>query len=295
MQAGCKSICAASAVTLVFVLCSLLSVGPTAAQKQSNDNESLVIPGRKRPKPTPTPTPTRRKSRTTKPRPPQNTNTQTPTQLSLKWRLLKVNEDDGVRQAIIPSDQVSWVLPTFALRDRLALNIIVTQNGYLYVIRQSSPGSKGKVLFPTRYYNEGKPAVQANQEFILPSNCRDINIACWFSLQPPAGKEILTVIFSRHEIMKLPQHDYPNAAAQDVDSLVLTGLLSDSQQQRLERIGATHPLPPIPGMVVVAGDRRERVVSVENVNKDIRQELLVETLTLNKAASVNTASATPKD
>ena len=191
--------------------------------------------------------------------------------LTLQWRLLRFTED-GLRRVVNVED-------TFSPRDRLVLAIKANQNGYLYVVRQATPERDGQVLFPSRYYNAGRNYVQKDQEFVLPSDCAEFAAPCWFNLQPPSGKEMITLIFSRDEIEELPNFASPNATSLNVRAQLLSNLIAGSQQRLLR----------IPG---VLSDRY--TIWVRNTNPDNNEEI-IETLTLNKAAPVNTAGATRND
>ena len=187
--------------------------------------------------------------------------------LTVQWRLLKFT-DDGLRKVVSVDE-------TFTLQDRLLLAVKANQNGYLYIIRQPAADRDGQLLFPSRHYNSGRNYVRTDQEFVLPSDCADFAVPCWFTLPPPAGKEVLTLVFSRDEIEELPNFVSPSAAAPSVSSRVISQLLADSQQ-RLQRI---------PGVL-----RDRYTIWVRNTNAENNEEI-IETLTLNKAASGNRAAA----
>lgn len=187
--------------------------------------------------------------------------------LTVQWRLLKFT-DDGLRKVVSVDE-------TFTSQDRLLLAVKANQNGYLYIIRQPAADRDGQLLFPSRHYNSGRNYVRTDQEFVLPSDCADFAVPCWFTLPPPAGKEIVTLIFSRDEIEELPNVVSPSAAAPSVGSRVISQLLAGTQQ-RLQRI---------PGVL-----RDRNTIWVRNTNAENNEEI-IETLTLNKTAGGNTANA----
>ncbi len=250
---------ALTGLVFVFLLCGVLA-GTAVAQRTSPN-----VWEERTPKPA-TPTPTSRPGRRPAPRttPPAQRNPL----LTVKWRLLKFT-NDGLRKAVSVDD-------TFTSQDRLLLEVNASQNGYLYIIRQPAADRDGQLLFPSRYYNGGRNYVRADQDVVLPSACADFTVPCWFSLAPPDGKEIITLVLSRSEIKELPNSISPTAAAAPgVSSRVIAQLLAGSQQRLQRRAG-------------VLDDRY--TVWVENINAENNQEI-IETLTLNKAASGNPANA----
>lgn len=188
--------------------------------------------------------------------------------LTVQWRLLKFT-DDGLRKVVNASD-------AFSPQDRLVFAVKTNQNGYLYIVRQPAPDSDGLLLFPSRHYNNGRNYVRKDQEFILPSDCTDFAVPCWFSLSPPAGKEAVTLIFSRDEIRELPGYAPPTGPLMSVQSRVINDLRVASQQQ----------LQRIPG---VLSDRN--TIWVRNTNAENNEEI-IETLTLNKAGATTAAGGT---
>lgn len=186
--------------------------------------------------------------------------------LTLQWRLLKFTED-GLRRVVNVND-------TFSPQDRLVLAVKANQSGYLYVVRQPSSGGDGRLLFPARNYNGGRNYVPKDYEFVLPSDCSDFTVPCWLSLPPSAGKEALTLIFSRDQIDELP-NTVAAGGVQTVGAQRLAALVAASEQ-KLQRI---------PG---VLSDRF--TVWVRNTNAANNEEI-IETLTLNNAGSVKAAGA----
>jgi hypothetical protein len=281
MWATRKSILNKGALGLLLSLCAMLCVAHAAAQNQQpkKKNQNKWEGQRTTPTPTPTPNPNR------------NTHTghrTTPVvqrvgPLTLEWRLLRFT-DDGLRK-------VASIDEPFSLLDHLVFTVKVKQNGYLYVLRQTAQGAEGMVLFPSKYYNEGRNFVRQDQEFSLPSNCTDNFIPCWFNLQPHAGKETLTLVFSREQVTGLPNYDSASAPALPVRAGFLYSLQQAGAKQQLERSSVVQRLPKTPGIL---GDRFATVTVVQNTSAGDNKEI-IETLSLNKTASVNTASATGQD
>jgi hypothetical protein len=115
--------------------------------------------------------------------------------LTLEWRIMMEGEDQEL-------DDVS-PQTIFHTGDRIQLRVKPNQDGYLTII-QNTEGDEGVVLFPDSRIKNGKNFVKKNQEIILPSSCDkdylDKNGNCSFELQEPAGREIITLIFSREAI-----------------------------------------------------------------------------------------------
>jgi hypothetical protein len=176
--------------------------------------------------------------------------------LKLQWRVLKVAEDG--------SDQETSPIAMFHTGDRLRLAVKTNQDGFLYIVHQSSPTSPGQIIFPDSRLNEGRNDVRKYQEIILPSNCppgmkpRD----CALPVMPPAGREVFTLVFTRDPIIDLPNSATEAGGGIPVETLVK--LKADSGQT-LKRIKGSTPL----SVLVVNTNTRD--------NEDI-----FETLVLNK-------------
>lgn len=127
---------------------------------------------------------------------------------------LKVNEDYVQLMSLIAQlykvDNFNTNIPvnpftqqTFGTRLRIAIK--PNQEGYLYIIYQRSESDEGLIIFPSPSINDGNNYVGANQEYIVPSNCKDVpGINCVLPVMPPVGTEIFTFIFSRDRVDDLP-------------------------------------------------------------------------------------------
>lgn len=177
--------------------------------------------------------------------------------LQLQFRLLKFT-DDGRRSPV----NVNGI---FSPRDRLLLAVKANQSGYLYVIRRTSPGGDGQILFPARNHNDGSSYVRKDSWFVLPSDCSDFSTPCWFNLPPTAGSETLTLILSRDQIDELPNR--ATGSVQLINAQRLAALATSSEQKLERRAG-----------LITDG------VWVENVNTANNEEL-IETLTINNAGA----------
>jgi hypothetical protein len=116
--------------------------------------------------------------------------------LTIQWRVLK-RDLHGKPVEVDPS------LPLYT-GDRIQFAVKVNQNGYLYLI-QNTEGDEGETIFPDARLNGGKNYVKKDVEVVLPFNCDEAHKDdCWYVMEPPDGREDVTVIFSRNQITSLP-------------------------------------------------------------------------------------------
>ena len=116
--------------------------------------------------------------------------------LTVQWRLLK-QDIAGKEAEVDPSKP-------FYSGDRIKFAVKVNQDGYLYIL-QNAEGDESAVIFPDPRIDGGKNFVKRDGEVIIPSNCdEEHKDDCWYRLEPPAGREPITVIFSRDKITTLP-------------------------------------------------------------------------------------------
>lgn len=138
--------------------------------------------------------------------------------LTVQWRVLK---QDMNKQGL----EVDPLLPVYT-GERIRLAVKVNQDGYLYIIQntEGSQSEEGAVIFPDARINGGNNFVKRDDEIIIPSNCAEEHQEdCWFLMEPPAGREAVTVIFSRDQITTLP-----NTAA-EASSMVKKHVISSLQ------------------------------------------------------------------
>jgi len=187
--------------------------------------------------------------------------------LTLQWRIVKFKED-GYQEETSGG-------ATFMPNDKIRLAVKANQGGYLYIIRQNTPGAEGQLLFPDKRHLKGKNFVQKNQEYILPSDCSNFEVPCWYSIQPPAGQELFTLIFSREPIEELPNDATEGGAP--IAAQVLTELKSSSSQKLTRQQGTFNS---------------RYTIWIRNTNTEDNEEI-IETLVLIKGnASPVAASAT---
>src|ERR1051325_8578071 len=116
--------------------------------------------------------------------------------LTIQWRVLK--QDAGGKAVEVNPES------TFYTGDRVRFAVKVNQNGYLYII-QDTEGDEGATIFPDAHINGGDNFVKKDVEYVLPFNCdEEHKDDCWFLMEPPDGREAVTVIFSRDKISSLP-------------------------------------------------------------------------------------------
>jgi hypothetical protein len=145
--------------------------------------------------------------------------------LTLQWHLLQ--RGDGNKAIEVDARK------EFQTGDQLRLAITTNQDGYLYIVNQR-PGKDGVLLFPDLRINGGMNRVLKDQEYMIPSYCKQLEDLkdpkdCWMEMSPPAGTETMIVIFSRDKITTLPnQITEPYSP---VKPSIVDGLIASSQQK----------------------------------------------------------------
>ncbi|MBV9211651.1 MAG: DUF4384 domain-containing protein [Acidobacteria bacterium] len=177
--------------------------------------------------------------------------------LAVQYRILKVDMDGAMQET-------NGALNTFFANDRLRLAVKANQDGYLYVIHQSSKEANGQLIFPQSRVNNGQNYVTKNQELILPSGCPTGTkpADCSFIVMPPAGQEYFTLIFSRDMLLDLP--NLATEAGGGVRPEVIQQLLNESGQS----------------LEIVQGDTKF-ALKIVNINTKDNEEI-IKTLVLNK-------------
>lgn len=177
--------------------------------------------------------------------------------LAVQYRILKVDMDGAMQET-------NAALNTFFAGDRLRLAVKANQDGYLYIIQQTSRDAVGQIIFPQSRVNSGQNYVTKNQELILPSNCPPGTkpADCSLIVMPPAGQEYFTLIFSRDMLLDLP--NLATEAGGGVKPAVIQQLLNESGQS----------------LEIVQGDTKF-ALKIVNINTKDNEEI-IKTLVLNK-------------
>jgi Domain of unknown function (DUF4384) len=151
--------------------------------------------------------------------------------LKLEWRVYKV-KDDGSQEETSP-------LAVFHVGDRLRLSVETNQNGFLYIVHQAAPTAPGQIIYPDSRLNGGRNDVAKGMELLLPSNCPpNINSRdCSLVVNPPAGQELFTIVFTRDPITDLPSS--ASEASGGIPPEKLMKLKSDSGQVLRRQKGST--------------------------------------------------------
>ena len=135
--------------------------------------------------------------------------------LTVQYRVL-IKRPDG-------SSGESSLASVFHPGDQLRLGVTANQDGFLYVIYQKE-NQDGLIMFPDSRVNNGENYVNRNEEFILPPvNCpvADPN-DCWYKVTDDPTKEFFIVVFSRDQIVDLPNKAQ---ASEAVKSALSSGIL----------------------------------------------------------------------
>lgn len=188
--------------------------------------------------------------------------------LTLEYRVMKQAEDLSPRET---NPQT-----VFHTGDRLQLRIKTNQNGYLYIIQNTETGD-GQIIFPDSRIDEGRNLVRKNEEHAIPARCEkqyiDEQGNCWFWMEPPAGREVFTVIFSRDIISDLS--DKLVDAGGKVRREVIKNLMTSSAQT-LKRTSR-------PNLSTDQGGGAGRyVIWVTNTNSKNNEELITDIILLHK-------------
>jgi len=157
--------------------------------------------------------------------------------------------------------------------DQLRLGVTANQDGFLYVIYQKE-NEDGLIMFPDSRVNNGENYVTKNQEFILPPiNCPvpDPN-ECWYKVTDDPTKEFFIVVFSRDQIVDLPNKAQANDA---VKSALSSGILKKEvidayiQSARLQ----DYKVYSRPAKATSPGSRY--AVWVTNTNRSDNEDIIV--------------------
>jgi hypothetical protein len=192
--------------------------------------------------------------------------------LTVQYRVV-IKRPDG-------SEGESSVASVFHPGDRLRLGVTANQDGFLYVIYQKE-NQDGLIMFPDSRVNHGENYVNKNQEFILPPvNCPVPDASeCWYKVTNDPIKEFFIVVFSRDQIVDLPNQPQANDA---VKSALSSGILKkeviDSyiQSARLQ----DYKIYSRPAKATSPGSRY--AIWVTNTNRADNEDIIVR-VPLNKA------------
>jgi hypothetical protein len=135
--------------------------------------------------------------------------------LTVQYRVL-IKRPDG-------SEGESSVASVFHPGDQLRLGVTANQDGFLYVIYQKE-NQDGLIMFPDSRVNNGENYVSRNREFILPPvNCPVPDPSeCWYKVTNDPTKEFFIMVFSRDQIVDLPNQPQATGA---VKAALSSGIL----------------------------------------------------------------------
>ncbi len=188
--------------------------------------------------------------------------------LTIEYRIMKQAEDLTPRET-------NPDLTVFHTGDRLQIRLKTNQDGYLYII-QNTEGEDGQIIFPDSRINDGRNLVRKNEELVIPSHCESRYLDelgnCWFRMEPPAGREVFTVIFSRDIITDISDLVGEGGA---VKRHVIEEILKNSNQavKRTSR----PDLSPAHG-----GGAGRFALWVTNINRNDNEELITDIVLLHK-------------
>lgn len=165
--------------------------------------------------------------------------------LAIQLRLYKL-KDDGTAVETNPLSQ-------FYAGDRLRLGVRANQRGYLTIIQQREREQDGQILFPTSRLNDGGNYIEANREFVVPSNCpADLKAAdCAYVVPPGAGRALFTFIFSRDAIIDLPE------SATTSSGMIQAKVIKDLEQESAQQLNVTTGTQTSPYAILVVNTNRK--------------------------------------
>jgi Domain of unknown function (DUF4384) len=181
--------------SLIGVLLVLLGLGLSSAQAQESSttwDKPQQVQRKTKPK------------RVSKPHP----KVQLKPLLTVQYRVLIKRPDGTEGEASVAS--------VFHPGDQLRLGVTANQSGYLYVIHQKE-NEDGVIMFPDSRVNNGENDVNRNQEFILPpKTCPAPDPSeCWYKVTDEPTKDFFIIVFSRDQIIDLPNKAGANDAVKE--------------------------------------------------------------------------------
>ena len=193
------SFCCVTTLLSLFSLFVMMDAAPGCAQENSTTwDKPQTIQRKAKPKHVYKP----RKRTAVRPK------TETSPLLTVQYRVI-IKRPDG-------SSGDSSLASVFHTGDQLRLGVTANQDGFLYVIYQKE-GQDGLIMFPDSRVNNGENDVTKNQEFILPPvNCPapDPN-ECWYKVTNEPTREFFIIVFSRDQIVDLPNKAGANEAVRE--------------------------------------------------------------------------------
>jgi len=124
--------------------------------------------------------------------------------LALRWQLLTYDKQNR-EQAVDPLTQ------NFVDDDGVRLGVQINQDGYVYIVNHTVERD-GKITPPTLISKEQnliRKDTVIELPTTLPPTCRNMsyrqNGKYWWKMRPPAGREVVTIIFSRKPINELAE------------------------------------------------------------------------------------------
>lgn len=94
---------------------------------------------------------------------------------------------------------------TFQDKDEVRLAVQVNQKGYMYIINHTE-SPDGRIIEGPKLISLGQYEAEKNMKQLLPPACPPQGQRCgecWWGMYSPAGREVITVVFSRDEIDEL--------------------------------------------------------------------------------------------
>lgn len=150
--------------------------------------------------------------------------------LSVQWWVTAQGKDN----------EGEWTDPNtmFNKDDRIRFGFKVNQPGFLYIINESLARDgkvidPSRIIFPDSQANRGRNALGQNiknKEYFVPAYCKGIPDPddCWLIVGGAAGKDVVTVLFSRQAITDL--EDHIKRADDRISKTFIEDLMADTGQ-----------------------------------------------------------------
>ena len=118
--------------------------------------------------------------------------------LAIYWQLLTIDKQNQ-ESAVAPSRE-------FSDGDLVRLAVQVNQDGYLYLVKHTI--DKDGQSSPPALVSKEVAKVARNEVVELPFGCDSKSMRngkCWWKVRKPAGREVITAVFSRTRVDKIAE------------------------------------------------------------------------------------------
>lgn len=125
--------------------------------------------------------------------------------LTMRWQVLTLGRKAEISANNCVEEPINPAGFTFTDKDAVRLAVQVNQKGYLYLINHTE-APDGRIIEGPKLISAGQYEVEKDLKQLLPPTCPKDESSCgqcWWRMYSPAGREVVTVIFSRDKINQL--------------------------------------------------------------------------------------------